>query len=47
MKKCSFARAKSYRCKIKHSIKYLKQLRAKRARKNIEEWHKTNAWDVA
>jgi len=50
MKKCSFSRAKSYRCKtrsMQHYIKYLKRLRSKRARKNIDEWRKTNAWDVA
>jgi len=49
MKKRSFARAKNYRYKtrsLQKSVKYLKKLRAKRARKNIEEWRKTNAWDV-
>jgi len=49
MKKRSFSKAKSYRCKTKSMqryIKYLKRLRAKRARKNIDQWRKTNAWDV-
>jgi hypothetical protein len=50
MKKRSFSRAKSYRCQtrsMQRYIKYLKRLRSKRARKNVREWRKTNAWDVA
>jgi len=49
MKKQSFVRAKQYRAKTKgmrRYIKFLKKFRAKKGRKNIEEWRKTNAWDI-
>ena len=46
MKKESFATSKRYRFKTKglaKEIKFLKRLRARRARKNIDEWNKTYA----
>ncbi len=49
MNKQSFTRAKQYRAKTKGMrkyVKFLKKLRAKRGRKNIYEWRKTNAWDI-
>jgi hypothetical protein len=39
-----------YRFKTKglaKEIKFLKRLRARRARKNISEWRKTYAWEVS
>ena len=49
MKKKSWERACKYRCKTKRFQKwkkFLKKLRAKRARKNIYEWYKTYAWEI-
>jgi hypothetical protein len=50
MKKKSFATAKSHRVKgrgLQKEVKFLKKLRKRKARQNIDAWRVTSAWDVS
>ena len=50
MRKESFATSKRHRNHNKglaKAIKFLKKLRRRKARKNISEWNKTDAYEVS